>query len=220
MAWACCDALQSEPEPEPPLPPSPLRLACCARARAVGMLCCTAVRARARAPALHCAWLVVRVLCYTAVRTRAKASRSPLRLASCACGRAVDVLCCTAVRARARAPVLHCAWLVVRVLCYTTVRTRARAPRSPLRLACCARGKAVGVLCCVLCSRGSALCNLLRVDLMCRITVGGDPTSSAPGLADALCNLLACPAATPVSARPAQRSVYTQYSKQTELVNV
>ena len=30
------------------------------------------------------------------------------------------------------------------------------------------------MLCCVLCSRGSALCNLLRVDLLCRIAVGGD----------------------------------------------
>ena len=59
VLWACCVALQSEPEPEPPR--SPLRVACCARGRAVGVLCCTAVRARARGPVLHCAWLAVRV---------------------------------------------------------------------------------------------------------------------------------------------------------------
>ena len=210
--------------------------------RGVGVLCYTAVSRNLSPPfpLLHCAWLVMRVrvlwACYTAVKTRARAPPpSPLRLASCARGCAVGVLCCTAVRARARSPVLHCAWLVVRVLCYTTVRTRARAPRSQLRVACCARGRVVGVLCCTAvrarapplffstalgllcaqsepepkapfstglgllcvragcgrvvlravsyCSWGFALCNLLRVDLLCRTAVGGDP----PPLPDLSC---------------------------------
>ena len=78
------------------------------------MMCCTAVRARARSPVLHCAWLVVRVLCYTTVRTRARAPRSQLRVACCARGRVAGVLRCTGVKARARGPALHCAWLAVR----------------------------------------------------------------------------------------------------------
>jgi len=60
----------------------------------------------------------------------------------------------------------------------------------------------------------SALCNLMRVGVLWRISQSGEsaktPICSAPGLADVLCNPLAWPAATLVSARPVQRSVYSQ----------
>ena len=208
VLWACCVALQSEPEPDPPL--------------------------------LHFAWLVVRVGVLWACCVALQSEPEPDPPFSTALGWLCA--CCATLQSEPEPepPVLSCAWLVVRVgvlwaccvalqsepeppplfffpqrlACCARSQSQSQRPRSPLRLACCARGQAVGVLCCVLCSRGSALCSLLRVDLLCRIAVGGDspspPTSSAPGLADALCNLLAWPAATPVSARPVQRSVYTQ----------
>jgi len=208
--------------------------------RGVGVLCYTAVSRNLSPPfpLLHCAWLVVRVGVLWACCVALQSEPEPDPPFSTALGWLCA--CCATLQSEPEPepPVLSCAWLVVRVgvlwacrvalqsepepppfspqrlACCARSQSQSQRPRSPLRLACCARGQAVGVLCCVLCSRGSALCSLLRVDLLCRIAVGGDspspPTSSAPGLADALYNLLAWPAATPVSARPVQRSVYTQ----------
>ena len=127
-----CTAVRSRAK----APRSPLRLACSARARTVGVLCYSSVRTRARA----------------------RASRSSLRLACCARARTVGVLCCTAVRARAKAPPfstalgLLSAWACCgRVALHCSqIQSKSQRPRSLLRLACCARGYAVGVLCCVL----------------------------------------------------------------------